>query len=399
MKIVDLKISDVRFLPYNPNRLPRERLDSLASSHRRFGVLEPVVVNERKGNGWPEKERGLYVVGGEHRLRVAKKLRRKSYPAILVQVEADEEQVMNLALNNHGTADLEAVTRILADLRRQRVDLAATGYLEREIQDAIAKMARKMAADSDEIPEVPQKAKTAAGEVLKLGRHRLLCGDAMEAGTLATLTEGQKAQAFVTDPLYAIYGSSSGLSADITDDKIVRPFFENVLGMAKEHTRKAAHAYVFCDWRSWASWWEMAKRVRMMALNLLVWDKGGAGLGSNYANTYELIGFFANVHLSGVMTQGQKKGTTPVLKPNILRFPRVPSKERKHNAAKPVALLQELIANSTKEGDLVLDPFLGSGSTLIACEHTGRTCLATEIDPRYCDVTRERWEAFTGRKA
>lgn len=324
LKIVEFKIDEVRFLPYNPNRLPAPRLESLASSHAQFGILQPIVVNDRKGDGWKEEELGLYVVGGEHRLRVARKLGMSDYPGILVSVPRAEEQVMNLALNNAGDYDQVALGSILKELRAMEANLSATGLDQADVDLAIRELERDLSGEEDIVPPMPLKAKTAAGEILKLGRHRLLCGDAMEAGTLATLTEGQKAQTFVTDPPYAIYGSASGLSADITDDKIVRPFFENVLRMAKEHTRKAAHAYVFCDWRSWASWWEMAKRVRMMALNLLVWDKGGSGLGSNYANTYELIGFFANVHLSGVMTQGQKKGTTPVLKPNITPVPSRP---------------------------------------------------------------------------
>src|SRR5207237_245118 len=96
--------------------------------------------------------------------------------------------------------------------------------------------------------------------------------------------EGKRAAMVFTDPPYAIYGSSSGLGADVTDDKIVRPFFRDVLAMAQRATSLFAHVYVCCDWRSWPSWWEVAKLTGLAPKNLVVWDKGGGGLGNNFAN-------------------------------------------------------------------------------------------------------------------
>jgi len=225
---------------------------------------------------------------------------------------------------------------------------------------------------------------------------RILCADATQDGALAPLMREAKADLFLTDPPYGIYGSSSGLAADITDDKIIRPFFRSALLVAKEWTREFAHIYVFCDWRSWASWWEMAKQAGLDVKNCIVWDKGGSGLGNNYANTHEFVAFLANLPPQPAMASRRRSGQRPVLKPNLMRCDRVTGDDRLHNAAKPVAFLSDLIENSTDPGELVLDPFVGSGSTLIACERTGRRCVAVDVAPGWCDVTRQRYADLMG---
>jgi len=247
----------------------------------------------------------------------------------------------------------------------------------------------------DLTPEAAAKPLSEVGETYALGPHRVMCGDATMADDMQAIMDGKLAQLVVTDPPYAIFGSSSGLSADITDDKIVRPFFRDVLAAAQEATQLFSHVYVFCDWRSWASWWEMAKQTSLVPKNLLVWDKGGGGLGASYANTYELIGYLANLPQQNVMGEIQA-GQRTVHTGNILRANRPTGSDRQHNAAKPVDLLQQLIENSSDQADIVLDMFLGSGSTLIAAEQTGRTCYGMEIDPRYVDVIRQRYADFVG---
>jgi DNA modification methylase len=181
---------------------------------------------------------------------------------------------------------------------------------------------------------------------------------------------------------------------------MVRPFFERVLVMAHECLPKFGHAYVFCDWRSWASWWETAKFARMTPKNMLVWDKGPGGLGSNYTLSHELIGFFHKLPPSTALRQSGEKGQRNVNgASNILRWPRVSGEERLHNAAKPVGLLKELIENSSEKGQTVVDFFCGSGSTMIACEHLERVCHTSEIDPETAQIAVTRWERLTGDKA
>jgi DNA modification methylase len=234
--------------------------------------------------------------------------------------------------------------------------------------------------------------------VWTLGDHKLLVGDSLQADETKEFLAGLQVAMVATDPPYAIYGSSTGVSVEIADDKMVRPFFEAVMRLAHQVVPVFGHAYVCCDWRSWPALFDAARRSGMTAKNLLVWDKGGSGMGSNYANCYELLGFFAKIPTQGVMSH-RKGGQRTVLRPNIVRIPRARGEDHQHNAAKPVPLMVEVITNSSERGDWVLDPFCGSGTTIVACENTGRRCAAVEIEPKWADVSVLRWQRVTGKKA
>lgn len=252
--------------------------------------------------------------------------------------------------------------------------------------------------DPNEVPPPPETPITQPGDLWLLGEHRILCGDTTQDTDVARLMDGKLAQMVWTDPPYAIYGSSTGIGSDIADDKMVRPFFLDILRVARDNIDVFGHVYIACDWRSWPSWWEMAKRAELAPKNLIVWDKGGSGLGSSYANTYELVGFFAKLPKQHVMTGGQT-GQRQVHASNVIRMNKVPGGQREHNAQKPVELVVDQIGNSSDPGDLIVDWFAGSGTTLIAAETTGRRCNLMEIDPRYVETCVKRWEGFTGKKA
>jgi len=148
MKLVEFQVSKVAFLPYNPNRASQQQLDGLEASHQDFGVLQPIVVN-RRGSGWKKGERGDFVVGGEHRLRVARKRGMKTYPGVLVSVGPDEERVMNLALNNAGSYDARALAMVLKDLDVAQAKLAPTGFSKAEIDALLAKLEADLKAPSE----------------------------------------------------------------------------------------------------------------------------------------------------------------------------------------------------------------------------------------------------------
>lgn len=307
------------------------------------------------------------------------------------------------------------------------------------------------------IPDVrPEDVTVRPGQFFQLGEHRLLIGDSFNPEHRARLLTVDEVlvelAAILTDPPYAIYGSSSGIAADIADDAMVLPFFEAFFKFCMAHVRKFGHIYTFCDWRSWATIWEGSRRAGTVAKNMLVWDKLGAGLGSNYANTHELIFFAARLPKQTAMGH-RESGQRTVHRPNMLRVAhpqevpaealaglpqalqdffrklvvccpvelfwemlavahdpnptpesifrhtRVTGEERQHNAAKPVPLLMDLLEASTDKGALVGEFFAGSGSTIIACEQTGRSCYAMEMNPRNAQTAIRRWEKFTGRTA
>ena len=220
------------------------------------------------------------------------------------------------------------------------------------------------------------------------------------------------------------------MDSDVSDDKVIRPFFRDVMASIKWAVRYFGQVYVCCDWRSWSAWWEAAQRVKLKPSNKLIWDKGNAGLGSQWANGYEEIGFWTNKPARDKMFAATHTGTRLVLRPNVLRMPaagddgparvdlvdpvaaaelegtdadpealrralltygRVSGADRVHNAAKPIELIEEIIDAATDLGEIVLDLFGGGGSTLLACARTQRRARLMEIDPLWCDVIRHRW--------
>jgi site-specific DNA-methyltransferase (adenine-specific) len=199
----------------------------------------------------------------------------------------------------------------------------------------------------------------------------------------------------VTDPPYAIYGSSTGIGGDVTDNNMVRPFMRGVAHLLAERTRLGGHIYIFCDWRSYATWFEEINKQQLKIRNCIVWDKGDGGLGAMYTMRHEFVVFAERDEKSVTISEASKgrKARTVNGRANVQRFNVPQNDERMHNAAKPLALLSVFIDASSDEGDALFDPFLGSGTTIIAAENLSRQCRAVEISPGYVAVALERYAA------
>jgi DNA modification methylase len=208
--------------------------------------------------------------------------------------------------------------------------------------------------------------------------------------------DGQKAEMVFTDPPYALFGNSTGVHG-IADDKMVRPFFRDIGRASMEWVENFGHVYLCCDWHTASVIQSVIGEVGLTAKNLCVWDKGDGGIGANYQQCYELIWFFTNSpRAKGTMARKEAGEKTVNGVPNIWRFPRV-QKDRIHNAEKPVGMVSVPITNGSKQGNIVLDFFSGSGTVLIACEQLGRKCRAIEISPAYVAVAIQRWADATGK--
>jgi len=388
----------------NPRTHDARNLEAITSSLERFGQVEPIIVQAGT----------LKIIAGHGRKAALEAMGETTAQVLELELEDLDAKDLAIRLNRSGELagwDRDRLGEILTELEgegRARdlgfsaaeldelllelEDLEDPGELEDEEEEAI---------DLEELDDVPEAAapRVQEGETWELGPHRLFCGDSLEGDGLAAFVGKGQAAAVVTDPPYAIYGSSTGIGADIADDRMVRPFFEKTAKVVRAVLKKFGHAYLFTDWRSWSALWEGARRAGLSPKNCLVWDKGGGGLGSSYMMTHEFVGFFASLPRDKAIMSNQETGQRLVNRPNILRFSRVSGAERLHNAAKPVELLKELIENSTEPGEIVADPFMGSGSTLMACEISGRTFRGIDIEPKWVDVTIARWEAFTGGKA
>lgn len=435
MAIVELK---------RAKRNPKDHdIGALDASVKRFGFVDPVVIDERtgrlvSGHGRVEllttleakKSKpppGVEVVDGEWRIPVVRGWASKS---------DSEAEGFILAANRTtelGGWQQDKLAEVLEDLAKAG-ELQGTGYTGDDLDTLLEQLGETPrhygtspapasttttepppvgeappAADPvstdplDEEPPVSERPWVKDGDLFELGGHRLLVGDSFKAEDMRRLLASAKVKAVggvVTDPPYAIYGSATGVASDIADDKMVRPFFEKLFNTCADLLPWFAHAYYFCDWRTWPAIWESAKRAGLSPKNQIVWDKGGSGLGSNWANTYELIAYLAKIPPQKAMKSSNKiTGQRPVFRPNILRYPRTTGEEREHNAAKPVKLCAELVTAAVDEGGVILEPFGGGGATLIACEITKRRCLAMEIEPKFAQVIVERWQRVTGNTA
>ena len=380
-------IEQLIFAEYNPRQLTKDQYQGLKDSITRFGLVDPVIVNKHK-------DRKNIIVGGHQRVKVAKDLGFKDVPCVEVSLTLDKERELNIRLNrNTGEWDWDSLANYF-DVS----DLLEWGFTDDDLQFKEPELDEGKIED-DEIPEV-EEAITKPGDMWILGEHRVLCGDATKKEDVEQLMEGQKADMVFTDPPYALFGNSTGV-AGITDDKMVRPFFRDIFIMCRNNTKLYSHIYVCCDWHSAFSLEGVARESKLTSKNLCIWDKGDGGVGAMYQHCYEMIWFFANSPIAtkthGVKKTGKGERTING-KPNIWRHNRATS-DRQHNAQKPVEMIANAINNSSERSDKCIDLFLGSGSTLIACEKTNRKCYGMEIDPHYCDVIVKRWEEYTGNKA
>jgi DNA modification methylase len=242
--------------------------------------------------------------------------------------------------------------------------------------------------DEDEVPEnVEPKAKL--GDIYRLGNHRLMCGDSGNYSSTETLMNGLVAEMVYTDPPYGVsYQSNMRTKSEKfqvidNDDVFLTEWVSNV------HAFSNGWVFVWTTWKVIKEWIGITEPIGDMT-NVIVWDKGGGGIGDltgTFSTDYEV----ALVFNRGAKITGKRLGS-------VWSIGKDKAKSYLHPTQKPVELAQTALENCTKEGDIVLDLFGGSGSTLIACEKTNRKCFMMELDPKYIDVIVARWEKYTGQK-
>jgi DNA modification methylase len=399
--------------PGNPRDITDDNRARLREVLDRFGFVENLVFNQRSGE----------LISGHQRRALALELGVTKVPVMVVDLDEGEAHALAIALNNPSAqgawapALLGARLEELANLDALQLtafdtsELTAFGFppetADPETEEVAFQATRGRDPDTGERPDEPE---TQTGDVWELGPHRVICADAFELDVRAY--HGGPVDLVLTDPPFAIFGSSTGVAQDVTDDRMVRPFFKDLARAAVAALPEHGHAYVHCDWRSWGALWEGFRAGGLAVRNMIVWDKGGAGLGSNYANTHELVAFAHYVpKASNTFDNRRNSEYRPVYASNIIHEQRPRGDDRHHNAAKPVPLLETLILNSTGEGPegavrkpeaieapVVLDLFAGSGSVLIAADNVGARCIAVDFDPGWCDVIVERWRALSGKR-
>lgn len=366
----------------------------------------------------------LTIIAGHGRVEAAKRLGLGDVPIIrLSRMSAADIRAYRIADNRLAELagwDNELLAIELQGLTELGFDVELTGFAVAEIDliiDGVAEAdpgARRDAEDT--LPDLPREAVTESGDVWRLGRHRLVCGDAREPVTYDALLRGEHADVIFADPPYnvPIDGFAGGkgraarrefamASGEMSKAQFVA-FLEATLGRAAASARDGAIAFVCMDWRHIGELLAAGERVFDELKNVCVWTKTNGGMGSLYRSQHELVFVFKKgqaPHLNTVeLGQYGRNRTNVWAYAGANAFGAAREAElAMHPTVKPVALVEDAIRDVSRRGDMVLDPFGGSGSTLIAAERSGRSARLIEIDPLYCDVIVRRFEAYTGKPA
>jgi DNA modification methylase len=389
MNCTFVKVKDLKPRENNRNRHPKEQIDRLSEIIKYQGFRRPIIVSNLSGQ----------VVCGHGRLEAAKKLGIKEVP-VIYQDYIDEAQeyadhVADNALQGWSELDLSGINADLGDLGPD-LDIDMLG-----IKDFVLEPADKLGpqCDEDEVPEYAEP-RTKLGDIYKLGRHRLMCGDSTSIDDVEKLMNGELADLWLTDPPYGVGYQSNG--AEDKHDKIVNdnlPMEE----MVDFWTSAASNALMSCTDRAAYYWFACQGGDQMMMMmslgkaswkvrHELIWVKDSLVMGRcDYHYKHEPI-------LYGWKNEGTHQWFSDRKQTSVLEFPR-PKRSEEHPTMKPVELIEYLIGNSSKPGQLVLDTFGGSGTTLIASEKSNRSARLMEISPKYCDIICARYERYTGKKA
>lgn len=376
----------------NP-RKNKAAIKHVAESIKRFGFASPIIA----------RADDKMIIAGHTRYEAAKELGLDKVPVRYLDLDPADSRLLALADNKTAEVadwDEEKLEQVMQDLLDEGLSLDGLGWTDTELADIVQEL-KDEEIKEEEIKEEDIPHRVSKNDLWILGEHRLLCGDSTESTDVETLLNGQVIDMIFTDPPYALFGNSTGISG-ITDDKMVMPFFKNIFKKCQDHTKHYAHIYVFCDWHSCNSINNAAMYHNLPAKNLIVWDKGDGGVGAMYQNCHELIWFFNNVPKNKytLTTSNKITGARTINGvSNIWRFNRVQGGTRIHNAQKPVELVCRAIECSTDKNETVLDLFGGSGTTLIASEQLNRKCFMMEYETRNCDKIIARWEELTGKTA
>ncbi len=398
-------IETLRPNPSNPRGMLENARDALDRSMAEFGFIEPIIVRREDHT----------IIGGHMRVQAARRLGRTEVPVIFVDVSEAQARALNLALNRiHGQWDEVLLARLLAELDADPdIDISLTGFADDEIQrllrtlDAREKHHRLETFDVDAALAQAGPTRAAVGDVWRLGDHRVLCGDSTNPADVAHLVGDATPVLMNTDPPYLVNYQGGDRSEnrhrhpstkdphwdDYEGAEASVEFYVNFLAAGLAHLPPRAAIYQWHAHRRQALVEQAWKQAGLLVHQQIIWAKPAGVPGrSHYMWSHEPA-FYGWVEGRSPKRK-PPKGTTTVWM--------IDSRGEQfgvHPTQKPLELFMRPIEYHTEPGDVIYEPFLGSGTQLIAAERTGRACFAIEQEPRYVDVAIARWEAFTGETA
>jgi DNA modification methylase len=413
LQIEQTPIYALRGWRHNARTHSKRQLRQIAGSIKRFGFCNPILVDDNST-----------ILAGHGRVAAAQLLGLESVPTVrLARLSEAEKRAYVIADNRLAEKagwDQSLLALELQNLIDIGFEVEATGFETAEIDlllDEALEAAGLAPATDDDLPKKKSgPAISRSGDLWILGRHRLLCGDARDPTCYAQVLAGKKADLVFTDPPYnvPIKGHVSGngrvchrefamASGEMSRSQFIE-FLKITLGAAVKASRDGALHYVCMDWRHLFELLSTARVIYDDVLNLCVWNKDNGGMGSFYRSKHELVAVCkvgTAPHINNVDLGRHGRNRTNVWDyPGVNTFKAGRLNElESHPTVKPVALVADVLKDASRRGDLVLDPFAGSGTTIVAAEKTGRAACAIEVDPTYADVAVERWQSYTGKPA
>jgi DNA modification methylase len=404
-------VGDLALDPRNPRQHSQRQINQLAESIQEFGFVMPVVVDDRG-----------QVVIGHGRVLAAKKLGMQRIPVIEIRhLSPAQLKALRLADNKLGQAshwDERLLAESLLELKEldRDFDLSITGFSLPEIDLAIQKLSEPVVEDIDGADSRTGAPVCELGDVWNLGTHRVLCGDATSQAAFERLLGEERADVIFTDPPYnvRIDGHVSGNgkvrhrefaqgSGELSRDQFVR-FLASTCDLLKFFSRDGAIHFICMDWAHLDELLTAGRDIYTELKNIAVWVKSTAGMGSLYRSQHELICVFKSgtgPHINNIQLGRHGRNRT-----NIWKYDSAGTQARKgnnilelHPTVKPLQLVMDALLDCSNRGDSVLDCFLGSGTTLLAAEQTGRICRGIELDSLYVDTAIRRWQNLTGQDA
>ena len=386
MEIKELPLKELKPAAYNPRKKLKKgdkEYEKIKQSLLKFGYVDPILVNE-----------DLTVIGGHQRLTVLKDLDYETAKCVIVDLPKEDEKALNIALNKiTGQWDEALLADLLLDLQESDFNLDLTGFEPPEIDDILSNVHDKELSEDEFDVEEELKKPTLSrhGDIWQLGKHRVICGDSTKAETYKQLLDDRKANLVVTDPPYNVDVEETA-GKILNDNMSDGDFYQFLLSMftqVENHMEDDASIYVFHADTEGLNFRKAFKEAGFYLSGCCIWKKNSLVLGrSPYQWQHEPC-------LYGWKKKGKHQWFSDRKQTTIWEYDR-PKSSKDHPTMKPIQLMAYPIQNSSMRGTIVLDPFLGSGSTLIAADQTGRVCYGIELDEKFVDVIVKRYIEVTG---
>lgn len=382
MRIEKKKVTDLIPADYNPRKDLRpgdKEYEKLKRSIHEFGYVDPLIWNQQTGR----------LVGGHQRLKVLKDMGIEDVDVVIVDMGEEKEKALNVALNKiSGDWDKDKLMLLITDLQGEDFDVSLTGFDPEELDDLFKDDLKDDVKDDnfDLDKELKKPTMTKPGDLWQMGEHRLLCGDSTKEESYELLMAGKQANLVITDPPYNVnyQGSAGKIKNDNMKDDAFYQFLLAAFTNMEKNMASDASIYVFHADTEGLNFRKAFSDAGFYLSGTCIWVKQSLVLGrSPYQWRHEPILFGWKKKGKHCWYAGRKEST-------IWEFDK-PKKNKDHPTMKPIPLLAYPIMNSSMTNSIVLDPFGGSGSTLIACEQTKRICRTIELDEKFCDVIVKRY--------